>query len=41
VEKNSQGSVSETVMSWADFVEAMDADQPAKKRGHYKKAEIQ
>jgi len=29
--------ISETVMSWADIVETMDADQPAKKRGPYKK----
>lgn len=30
--------LSKTVMSWEDFVEMMDADQPAKKRGPYKKA---
>ena len=29
--------LSETVMSWTDFVTAMDADMPAKKRGPYKK----
>jgi IS1 family transposase len=29
--------ISETVMNWSDIVEAMDADQPAKKRGSYKK----
>ena len=29
--------ISETVMNWSDIVEAMDADQPAKKRGPYKK----
>ena len=29
--------ISETVMNWSDIVEAMDADQPAKKRGAYKK----
>jgi IS1 family transposase len=28
--------LSETVMDWSDIVEAMDADQPAKKRGPYK-----
>jgi hypothetical protein len=28
--------LSETVMDWSDFVEMMDADQPAKKRGPYK-----
>jgi hypothetical protein len=32
-----EAGLSETVMSWSDFVEAMDADAPAKKRGHYKK----
>lgn len=31
-------NISETVMSWSDIVEAMDADQPAKKRGPHKKA---
>jgi IS1 family transposase len=31
--------ISETVMNWSDIVEAMDADQPAKKRGPYKKTE--
>jgi hypothetical protein len=30
--------LSETVMDWSDIVEAMDADQPAKKRGPYKKS---
>lgn len=30
--------LSQTVMSWEDFVAMMDADQPAKKRGPYKKA---
>lgn len=30
--------LSDTVMNWSDIVEAMDADQPAKKRGPYKKA---
>lgn len=29
--------LSQTVMSWDDFVGMMDADQPAKKRGPYKK----
>ena len=29
--------LSETVMDWTDIVEAMDADAPAPKRGHYKK----
>lgn len=29
--------LSETVMDWTGIVEAMDADAPAKKRGHYKK----
>jgi IS1 family transposase len=29
--------ISETVMDWSDIVEATDADQPAKKRGPYKK----
>jgi hypothetical protein len=29
--------LSKTVMSWEDFVAMMDADQPAKKRGPYKK----
>jgi hypothetical protein len=29
--------ISETVMDWSDIVEMMDADQPAKKRGPYKK----
>ncbi len=28
--------LSQTVMDWADFVEAMDVDAPAKKRGRYK-----
>ena len=30
--------LSETVMDWANIVEAMDADTPAQKRGPYKKA---
>jgi IS1 family transposase len=30
--------LSEMVMDWAQIVEAMDADAPARKRGHYKKA---
>ena len=29
--------ISETVLNWSDFVVMMDADQPAKKRGPYKK----
>jgi hypothetical protein len=29
--------LSETVMDWANIVEAMDADTPAKKRSPYKK----
>lgn len=29
--------ISKTVVEWADIVEMMDADQPAKKRGPYKK----
>jgi hypothetical protein len=29
--------ISDTVMNWSDIVEAMDADQPTKKRGPYKK----
>jgi hypothetical protein len=29
--------LSETVMDWADIVEATDADAPAQKRGPYKK----
>jgi hypothetical protein len=29
--------LSETVMDWADTVEAMDADAPAPKRGPHKK----
>ena len=29
--------ISETVRNWSDIVEAMDVDQPAKKRGPYKK----
>ena len=32
--------LSETVMDWANIVEAMDADTPAKKRGPYAKREI-
>jgi IS1 family transposase len=31
--------LSDTVMDWAQIVEAMDADQPAKKRGPYRKAQ--
>jgi hypothetical protein len=30
--------ISGTVMNGSDIVEAMDADQPAKKRGPYKKS---
>ena len=30
--------ISKTVMDWSDIVEMMDADQPTKKRGPYKKA---
>ena len=30
--------LSDTVMDWSQIVEAMDADQPAKKRGPYKKS---
>lgn len=30
--------LSKIIMSWEDFVAIMDADQPAKKRGQYKKA---
>lgn len=33
--------LSETLMDWAQIVEAMDADQPAKKRGPYKKAQAE
>lgn len=29
--------LSKTIMFWEDFVAMMDADQPAKNRGHYKK----
>jgi hypothetical protein len=29
--------ISETVMNWSEIVEAMDSDQPAKKRGPNKK----
>ena len=29
--------LSKTVMAWEDFVKMMDADQPAQKRGPYKK----
>jgi len=29
--------IADTVMDWADFVSMMDADQPAKKRGPYKR----
>jgi hypothetical protein len=31
------GGLSETVMDWAQIVEAMDADAPVQKRGQYKK----
>jgi hypothetical protein len=31
--------LSATVMDWSDIVEAMDADQPAKKRGPYRKTQ--
>jgi IS1 family transposase/DNA-binding CsgD family transcriptional regulator len=30
--------ISKTVMNWSDIVEMMDADQPAKKRGAYRKS---
>jgi IS1 family transposase len=30
-------NISKTVINWSDIVEMMDADQPAKKRGTYKK----
>jgi hypothetical protein len=30
-------NLSKTVMSWEDFVAMTDVDQPAKKRGPYKK----
>lgn len=33
--------ISKTVMDWAQIVEMMDADQPAKKRGPYKKAQVE
>ncbi|MDE2579651.1 MAG: DDE-type integrase/transposase/recombinase [Hyphomicrobiales bacterium] len=33
--------LSDTVMDWTQIVEAMDADQPAKKRGPYKKAQAE
>ena len=33
--------LSKTVMDWAEIVEAMDADTPAKKRGPYNKAPAQ
>jgi hypothetical protein len=33
--------LSDTVMDWAQIVEAMDADTPAKKRGPYKKTVAQ
>ena len=33
--------LSETLMSWSDIVALMDADQPAKKRGPYKKRPLQ
>jgi IS1 family transposase len=33
--------LSKTVMDWSDIVEAMDADAPAPKRGHYKKTVAQ
>ncbi|MGA3063936.1 MAG: hypothetical protein ABSD90_12045 [Methylocystis sp.] len=29
--------ISETAMNWSGIVEAMDADEPPKKRGAYKK----
>jgi hypothetical protein len=32
-----EAGLSKTVMSWEDFVAIMDGDQPAKKRGPYKK----
>lgn len=32
-------SLSETVLDWSTIAEMMDADQPAKKRGSYKKAQ--
>jgi hypothetical protein len=32
--------ICDTLMTWEQIVEAMDADQPAKKRGHYKKREL-
>lgn len=32
--------LSETVLDWAEIVEMMDADQPTKKRGPYKKREV-
>jgi hypothetical protein len=31
----------ETVIDWAELVAMMDADQPAKKRGPYKKAQTE
>ena len=33
-------SLSATVMDWANIVEAMDADQTAKKRSRYRKREV-
>jgi hypothetical protein len=30
--------LSETIMDWADIIEAMAADAPAPKRGPYKKS---
>lgn len=33
--------ISKTVVDWAQIVEMMDADQPAKKRGPYKKAQAE
>jgi hypothetical protein len=30
--------LSETVMDWTQIVEGMDADEPTKKRGPYRKA---
>jgi hypothetical protein len=33
--------LSKTVMSWEDFVAVMDTDQPAKKRGSYKRKAIE
>ena len=33
--------LSKTLMSWSEIVEMMDADQPAKKRGPYKKSQAE